>query len=231
MSSWHARLGRPRAGFSLVEVLAVLALVGVLAVLSAPALASLSASGKVNQSLAELAGLLAEARQLAVARNTYVWVAFRPTVSAEGDDELAVAVLASKDGTDPNPWSDYGTVPGDGIDLVSRLRVFRQIKLKEAGSFTADDVPALAGAPKANASHSLADQTAVFRIREPGSSGPVPFTRAVQFTPTGAARNLASPIDLVEFNLQAARSAHDQSGQVAVFRISGLTGQTQLYRP
>jgi prepilin-type N-terminal cleavage/methylation domain-containing protein len=219
------------SGFSLTELLVVIAIMAMLTVIGLPALSALSTSGGMNETVAELGGLLDQARQYAVAQNTYVWVAFYPNTSATEGNTLTVAIVASKDGTDPSPWADYGTIPSDTLGLMGRVKTFKQIKLSDAGAFTADLISTLPTSPAVDSANNLADNTAVFHIKLPGATAATSFTRAIQFTPRGEVRNNSNPIDIVEFGVQPQKHTTSDAHNVAVIRINGTTGQTLVYRP
>lgn len=76
---WPARSAsdgrRERGAFTLVELLAVIAIMAILLVIAAPLLGT-SASRNLNAAAAPLAATLRLARQLAVAQNQWVWVVF-----------------------------------------------------------------------------------------------------------------------------------------------------------
>lgn len=215
--------------FSLIELLAVITLLAVLATAAVPAVSGLNRSGSMNTSLIEISGLLSQARQYAVAQNTYVWVAFRSDPS--NDNSLSIAVLGATGGQDTNPWADYGSVPNSSISLLAKPRTFNQMRMEEAGTFTDAKIKDLAGTTPVTLANSLADQTSKFSIRMPNSGREEVFYRAVQFTPDGQARVAAAPIDVVEFGLRPMRGDTPEANNVAVLRINGLTGKTTVYRP
>lgn len=221
-----------RRAFSLIELLAVMAVLGLLVSLTTPALSSLVRGDQLNQSLSEVAGVLDQARQYAIAQNTYVWVAMRSNANTTDGNELNVAVLASKTGTDPSPWTSYGTVPNAQIDLITRPRTFSQIRLENAATFGQDKIPRLPEIdPALSPDNSPSSGTAVFNVKLPGSSAPVSFDRVIQFTPAGEARITASVINMIEFGLRPMRGTTAEQNNVAVVRVNGLTGQTIVYRP
>lgn len=217
--------------FTLVELLVVMGVAGALLSLTVTALPSLMKSGQLNSTVSDLAGILSQARQYAVAQNTYVWVAFQPDSNAQGGDALNVAVLASKSGRDPAPWSDYGSVPNPAspIDFIGRPRTFSQTRFREAGAITFQSLPS--GTASLGIANSLVNGTASFTIKRPGDTAPVQYPRIIQFTPTGEARNSAGPIDIIEFALQPTRGTVADQNNVAVIRVNGLTGQTTVHRP
>lgn len=87
------------AGFSLVELLMVIAVIGVLAVLVAPALSSILGAKGVTRGASDVAAVLELARMEAMARRTYVYVGFENTTNALGNAELCIAAVASPDGS------------------------------------------------------------------------------------------------------------------------------------
>lgn len=90
-----------KRGFSLVEILVVIFVVGLLAVCATPAFQALSKSRTMAQVTYEVAGLLELARNEAVARQTYVWVGFQSTNSG-GSQEIQAAAVYSLDGSGTN---------------------------------------------------------------------------------------------------------------------------------
>lgn len=220
-----------RKAFSLVELLTVIAVMSLLVSVAVPAVTSLAKGNQMNQSLMEIAGTLDQARQYAISHNTYVWVALRPNPAGASGEELSVVLLASKTGTDPSPWANYGTVPNAQIDLIGRPRTFSQIRLEEAATFRDDKIPGLTGKSGVTLDNTPANGTAVFGVKVPGVASPVNFTRVIQFTPGGEARVSSSVIDVIEFGIHPTRGTVADNNNVAVLRVNGLTGQTTVYRP
>lgn len=222
---------RGHGAFSLVELLTVIAVMSLLVSVAVPAITSLAKGNQMNQSLIEIAGTLDQARQHAISHNTYVWVAFRPNPMGAAGDELSVVLLASKTGTDPFPWTNYGAVPNAQIDLLGRPRTFTQIRMEEAGTFGESQIPGLAGKSAVTLDNTPSGDTAVFGVKLPGATAPVDFTRAIQFTPAGEARVASSVIDIIEFGIHPTRGNVADNNNVAVLRVNGLTGQTTVFRP
>jgi len=218
---------RNSRGFSLVELLVVITIIGILTALTAPSIVSAMKSNAMNSTTAQVAGLIEQARETAVSQNTYVWVAFSPQDS-NNTDTLSVAVIESKDGTDPGT---YGVVPSTNFALVSKISTFTQYQLQDPGSYT---FPALnlptPGTTSANALSSSSTGPA-FSLQIPGTSSTAIFNRCVEFTPSGQARNSTSPINIVEFGVDPANvHTNPNPNNPAVMRINGLTGQVLVYR-
>lgn len=226
---------RCQKAFTLVELLAVISAMAIMAAIAVPSLMGLTSSGRMNQNLLELSGLLEEARQYALAQNTYVWVAFLSRTDSNGIKTLSVAVLASKDGIDPaSPASwvtnPYGDVPNAQIGLVGKIITLRQISLLPAATLTSAQIPDLPAAPAPI--NGVANSSGFFNLQIPGTSAPQAFTQALQFTPSGEARNGINPVDLVELDLEPQKgNAIPDQDNVAVIRVNGLTGESVIYRP
>ncbi len=91
--------GRRVSGFTLVEVLVVIAIIGMLTVMVAPALHSILASKSVEKAAADISGLFETARAEAMARRTYVHVAFGNAENDLRESEIRIGALAALDGT------------------------------------------------------------------------------------------------------------------------------------
>jgi prepilin-type N-terminal cleavage/methylation domain-containing protein len=225
--------GRIKSAFSIIELLMVIAIVGLLAAITGPAISSLTNSNTLSQTFSDLAGLLEQARAYAVANNTYVWVSFHQQLaSGSNASSVSVAVVASQDGTDPNinnniPYA-YGSVPAFPLILISKLHTFPHIQLEAAGVITASQIPSLPSVVPAVTSSSNGLNSNSFSIQLPGSSSSSSFSQGFQFTPDGEARVGFTPVNVIEFDLQPTQG---NAQDVAVFRVNGITGQTSVYRP
>lgn len=91
--------------FSIIELLGVVAIVGALSCLVVPSIQSLLSSGKMTQGAYEAGGLLEFARNEALGRQTYVWVAFQNVETSSGA-EVRMAAAYSADGSGTNTASD-----------------------------------------------------------------------------------------------------------------------------
>ncbi len=88
---------RAAAGFTLLELLTVVAVLGVVLTLGVPALLDATAHLRVNMAASEAAVVLQRARMLAVRSNTHVAVRFAPTPAG------------------PVTWGLYADGDGDGV--------------------------------------------------------------------------------------------------------------------
>lgn len=219
--------------FSLVELLVVVSLVAMLAVASLPALTALNRSGLVTQTATSVASQLEQAREYAVAQNTYVWVGFYPDTA---NQKMSMVIAASNDGTDlTESASDLGLIPNASVSLIHRVETFKQVELKEAGDTSLRSLFDQPPNPASSQDNALCSNGMTFSVKIPGStsSSPIRFTRMLQFTPNGGVRNQTGrAINLVEFGLQSKVAAQDKSSRnVVVLRVNGFTGLTQVHRP
>jgi prepilin-type N-terminal cleavage/methylation domain-containing protein len=223
-----ARLRGSAAGFSLVELLMVLAVISLVMTFVVSGVSSLFRSDRFDQSLGTLSGLMDRAREAAVADNNYVWVAFTDNPSASAlANGVGVMIFESQDGTDAlNNFTNGTTSSPLAITTANDLRVvlppqhLSGVNVMNAGSVTLANAPALTAASMPG---SLA-------LTLNSGATPYTFTRVIEFAPDGEAR-LGSGTwnNFVEFDLQS--SLATTSPDKAVLRISTLTGKMTVYRP
>jgi prepilin-type N-terminal cleavage/methylation domain-containing protein len=230
-------LPRPDASaFSLIELLSVVAIVGLLASISMPALSSMARGGDTNHAVSGVAGTLDLAREYAVSRNTYTWVVFAPDPGTSTGGNLYAVILASQDGSntsdgvtsvDLDAASTYNLAAGAGnIAVVQRVAVFPNVVLEDLTSS-----PAPAGP-------STVDPNAKVRFRLPTSSAKAnsfinnnpSVQRVVQFAPNGQARVSGSMAQLIELGVKPLKGAVRDEANAAAIQVSGMTGRTQVYR-
>ena len=101
MKNPFTRKGSPAhaAGFTLVEMLVVIAIIGVLTAMITPSLPAILDSKSVERAAAEISGVLETSRAEAMAKRTYVHVAFANATNDQRNSEIRIGALASMDGT------------------------------------------------------------------------------------------------------------------------------------
>lgn len=196
-----------RRGFSLIELLAVMAVMAVLAAASVPAISGLTRGNVMNKNLLVFAGVLEQARQLAISKNTYVWVVLSDP--AKVGDPIKVGQIASRDGTDALAWSSSPLTlsASTNLEMVGKPRDLSWVRVENSS--------------RPNAGVAMANVNIV-----DGLQGRT-YTRAIQFTPTGEARVGASVSRFIDVAILQDTGNTSNQG---VLRIAGLTGKTSVQR-
>ena len=157
--------------FTLIELLVVMSIIIVMMALVVPAFTSIKGAGDVTKAAYDIQGILDNARNYAIANNTFVWVGIAevdasvdasttPQVASGASPygRVAVAVVASKDGTrgysvtaitssTSNPAWNNGVGYNNGANLVaiSKLQRFENVHLSP--TLSAINVGALSNRP------------------------------------------------------------------------------------
>ena len=212
-----------QSGFSLIELLLVLAIMVILAAGSLPAISAIR-NAQFNGNLEQLASLFGFARQAAVTRNTYSWLLFAPLEADQGK-QLIVAVVSSKEGTDPVAWGDYpDLVPDDNLVLESRLLFLKDLAIVKKGAVF---VPHL---PESAVVVDLTDSPVTLRLKVP-KLGTVVFRQAIRFSAATGARISDAAQTAIEIDLQRFGGMTGDARNVAILRIDCATGHLQVCRP
>lgn len=156
-------------GFTLIELVGVIAIIIALTALLIPAFTTLKGAGDTTHSAHTIAGVFEQARTYAVANNTYVWVgiyeenttALAPsnaTPPYPGKGRVVLAMVAANDGTtscqDPaSSASNRIALSPSQITLVGKLVKIENIHITDIGppplpaSYPAPDSNSIAGRP------------------------------------------------------------------------------------
>ncbi len=142
------------AGFSLTELLMVLAIISLTTTFAISGISSMFRADQYDQSLTTISGLMDRAREAAVADNRYVWVAFtdNPPASAPANS-VAVAIFESQDGTDALNNFTNGTGGSPlAVSTANNLRIVMPpqhlggIAIMNAGTVTLANAPSVTAA-------------------------------------------------------------------------------------
>ena len=203
------------SGFTLMELMVVIAIMIIVAAFVAPAFTTMKSAGDVTSAVYNISGVLEQARAYAMANSTYVWVGFRGSRCIERffgqsandrSGRLAIAIVASRDGTRgydvtnsslPNPaWTNYN----NGANLVAISKLLRFENVHMAAFFSTIPNSGNTTRPTVSSgSYQLGNTTA---NPNPGNcvtpfdwplgsaigTGQYSFTRVVNFDPAGVAR-------------------------------------------
>lgn len=215
---------RSGLGFSLIELLAVIGVVVLVAVFMTPAVNSLISSQGVGSGGREIVAFLEFARSEAVARQTYVLVGFKEDSSGDRP-VVSMGGVYSADGTGSNQvasnWLPLSRpVQMKGLALRAWNEISQETKERLTNPLAAQpaDLP-----PPSDASKFLIGQTT--------------FDRLIAFHPQGtvsatAINSASSPFTpTVAVGIVQMRGPSDTSGADAAVLIDGAVGASRFIQP
>ena len=229
--------------FTLVEVLAVLGIMIFATALASFSLGKFNAASNLGGAISDFAGAFEQARNYAMASNTYVFAgiaemdASLPDSAAtiSGTGRVVVSIVASRDGTKCyNDITGTGWV-GDSTRLVQvgkpiRIENLHLAEISErSGNLTrpvADCVLTSDGSSILPFTYPLSPASARYR-----------FVTIVQFSPQGSASfvQASDPAripKLIEIGLAQTRGSRMVTAPAAgVIQLDGLTGALRIFRP
>jgi len=197
------------AGFSLIELLTVMAILGLLTAVAIPVISGIDRRRDITTSAYGLHDLLEYARSEAMARNTYTWVGFAnvPASSAgnaTGGHQVVAAAFCSQDGT-----------PSAGQSLIGPLvkpMKFKNVKIVASSALeqgVRDQLDAV----------TALSLTAQSGSKALPSAGGITFSHSITFTPQGLAMVKPEP------------SAQDGFDEAVDIGLVQMTGDTELPSP
>lgn len=228
-------LGSPTA-FSLIELLSVMAIIGMLIVSAVPALKAIKGSREVSKSGYEIGGVLEQARAYAMARNTFVFVGIAEVdgtqsesaiQTSSGVGRVVLAAVASKNGRKSMDPSNL--VP------ISKLYRFDNLHLDaQVGSSGNLARPAVDASNNVASGSFIMDGSYAFDWPLSGNAK-YSFKKVICFSPIGSASNDLTTGDFakwMEVGLVEARgNIVRATPNAAAVVLDGVTGSVAIYRP
>jgi prepilin-type N-terminal cleavage/methylation domain-containing protein len=207
-------------GFTLVELLAVLSIIGVLTAATIPAITSLGGNANMAQNSDAVATILQQAQSRAMARGTYVWVGFLADTRG-GVGGLDIGAVESRTGQ----ASDLTVASGSNLQESMNCRFMPNIGLMSNPSIggmasggvdiTAANQPAGAGS------------TPAFQISVSGFNRQ--FTQILQFSPNGEC-SIPSGTFSPWINI-GIKPLNGKGANIAAVQVSGMSGEVESFLP
>lgn len=219
---------RQKAAFSLIELLAVMAIIVTLSAVSVPALQSVKGGSTINKAMADLSSTLELARTHAMANRTYVRVLLAE-VPAGGNrilPQLVALPVYAANGTSAGDMAQSVDWPALSKPLVlDDLKIFDALEGSSPVDTSADVTPMgsnVQGAKMAEVARQV-----------PGR-GTLTFSGVIQFSPTGEARvSFEEPARYIKLAIDQPQSGNAVEGRKKnpfILRLSGVNGSIRILR-
>jgi prepilin-type N-terminal cleavage/methylation domain-containing protein len=211
---------RNRGGFSLVEMMCVLAVVSVMMSIAWPTVVSLVSGNRLSNNAYQLSDVMQQARATAMARHTYVWVGFYSYTDASGVPAVMVASVSGNS--------------GQSTDLANNNCVLTEKPtiLKSAAISAATAYATLPGYDSSVTTTDVAAQGYSFPnpMTVEGKAN-VTFTDVIAFGPDGQANQVQSGgglllVECLGMGLQ--QEPTSSKLHVAAIQLRGLSGEVSV---
>ncbi len=245
-------------GFSLLELLVTMGIIGLAMMLLMPSLSGRKQSGDFTNSVAKLAAALEQGRAYAMANNTHVFVGIaefdaslspsatpQRTASEQSGGRVVAVTIASRDGTSGYDSTSPGALSGSAIFMIGKVQQTDNLHLADlnAGSNppTTGAMARPAAAPASRIGNANCLSLTPFSYPLNGTAR-YTFPTVIEFLPTGEAKiisqNGGASSKLIEIGLQPTHGnlvppapSNQSAGNHAAIQIDGLTGSIRTYRP
>jgi len=211
-----------------------------------PAFTTLKTAGDLTSNADTIKGMLEQARNYAMANNTYTWIGFAGSVGSNTTavtGQVAVAIVASKDGTSLGTDST-GTspLPTASIAQVGKLVIVGNAHVGDTG-VPAPDGSEFESRPNVNVNYRVGASGTSHDTTHPFTVQQTTFNRWIQFSPRGEALVKGGSTDLTPYAEVGVLPAHGTvlgvtkdpatgryQGNLAAIQISGMGGNVKIYR-
>ncbi len=227
-------------GFTLVELLVVVGIIGLLLVLLAPAFTTIKGGTDVTSAAYTIQGVLDTARTYAKANNTYSWVGFAGSIGNNITGQVQLVVVASKDGTDLGTSVNQG---GNRVNITAGVTPVGKVMRLESAHIGDTGNPTGSGTDF----ESRAAVNINYRV---GAAGPynsdyyfieqgTQFDRWIRFSPRGEAVVKGGDTQITQYaevgllpthGTALAAGVNPASGNLVAIQISGFGGNVRIYR-
>ncbi len=246
-------------GFTLLELLIVVGIIGLLLVLIAPAFTYIKGGTDVTSAAYTIKGVLESARTYAKANNTYAWVGFyeesvanpaSPNSDMPAVGRIVMSVVASKDGSEvytsvASPAADMDTT-GTKLLQVGKLIKLENIHLRTFANGlgtgeTFSTRPAIPGGSPENAKIGDTSPNPSLRYFHypptvPEGSRQYKFEKMIQFSPRGECRPQNDNYEMRAVSEVGLQQTHGTSAPAladpknCAVQLTGLGGNVKIYQ-
>jgi type II secretory pathway pseudopilin PulG len=230
--------------FTLLELLIVVGITGLLLVLIAPAFTTIKGGTDVTSAAYTIKGVLDTARTYAKANNTYTWVGFSGSIGSSVMGNVAVVVVASKEG------SDLGTSinqVGNRVDITARVTAVGKVMrldnthIGDTGTPQSSPSPApeFETRPSVNINYRIGASGTQYDSDYYFIEQETQFDRWIRFSPRGEAVVKGGATQITQYaevgllpthGTTLAASINPASGNLVAIQISGIGGNVRIYR-
>jgi prepilin-type N-terminal cleavage/methylation domain-containing protein len=207
------------SGFSLVELLVVLAIIALMTSLLSPAFSSIFQSQNFGGNVDEVNSLIKQARAQAMAQNTFVWLGFA-TSTNNGSPLLTITAVAGTSG--------LSTDLPNNITPEMKPLVLRNLRLVTSASLSFNANLNNSNTYNTTNNTDISQSAITFTQSVAGQS--TPFSSVIVFTPDGEATlDTTKTYPCIGIGLKAGPTAA-VNAQVAAIQIAGLSAEPTLFR-
>ena len=230
-----------RAGFTLLELLIVIGIIGLLLVLIVPAFTTIRGGTDVTSAAYTIKGMLDTARTYAKANNTYTWVGFAGSIGSTVTGNVTLSVVASKDGTDLGTSVNQVGTRVDitaGVTPVGKVMRLDNAHIGDTGNPTNNGTD-FESRPNVNINYRLgatgSQYNSDYYFIEQGTQ----FDRWIRFSPRGEAVVKGGSTQVTQYaevgllpthGTMLAANINPASGNLVAIQLSGFGGDVRIYR-
>lgn len=220
MSTYSKPKSMPGSAFSLIELLAVMAIISLMMAVSVPAFNVLKSTGDTSTAAYDIAGTLEQARAYAMANNTFVYVGFaersQMDASKAGEGQIVMSAMGSKSGS--------RNFDSQNLVALTRMRKMPNVRLEE-------NIPNSGGLTRPVVQSACQVASDAFNAQGRFEASGVTFSKIIQFDPRGMASVQASSASVSQWMEIGLTGAQGSSPNNAVVVLDGVTGVAKVYRP
>jgi len=233
---------RERASaFTLLELLIVIGIIALLLVLLAPAFTTIKSGGDVTSEAYTIKGVLDTARTYAKASNTYTWVGFAGSLGSTVTGNVALAIVASKDGTDLGTSVNQVGTRVDitaGVTPVGKVIRLDNAHIGDTGTPTNSGTDFESRAT-VNVNYRIGAPSITYNSEYYFIEQGTQFDRWIRFSPRGEAVVKGGATQITQYaevgllpthGTTLAATIDPASGNLVAIQVSGFGGNVRIYR-